>query len=35
MGDSPQLWDEFRPNLYTMTVGLKGPNCQDQTSVKY
>ncbi len=35
MGDDCQLWDEFRPNLYTMTVGLKGPNCQDQTSVQF
>jgi hypothetical protein len=35
MGSDCQLWDEFRPNLYTMTVELKGSNCQDQTSVKF
>lgn len=35
MGSDCQLWDEFRPNLYTMTVQLKGPDCQDQTSVQF
>jgi len=35
MGDDCQLWDEFRPNLYTMTVELKGPNGQDRTSVQF
>ncbi len=35
MGDDCQLWDEFRPNLYTMTVELKGSNCQDRTSVQF
>jgi hypothetical protein len=35
MGDDCRLWDEFRPNLYTMTVDLKGPNCQDRASVQF
>jgi hypothetical protein len=35
MGDDCQLWDEFRPNLYAMTVELKGPNCEDRTSVQF
>ena len=35
MGNECQLWDEFRPNLYTMTVELKGPNCQSQRSVQF
>jgi hypothetical protein len=34
MGDC-QLWDEFRPNLYTLIVELKGPNCQDQAGVQF
>ena len=35
MGNDCQLWDEFRPNLYAMTVELKGPNCQDRASIQF
>jgi hypothetical protein len=35
MGDDCQLWDEFRPNLHTVTVALRGPSCQDRTSVQF
>ena len=35
MGNDCQFWDEFRPNLYTMTVDLKDANCQDRTSVRF
>ncbi len=35
MGDDCELWDEFHPVTYTMTVNLKGDGYADQVSVPF
>ncbi len=35
MGDDCELWDEFHPVTYTMTVSLKGDGYADQASVSF
>ena len=35
MGDSPLLWDEFHPNLYSMNVSLESPDGVDSRSISF
>jgi beta-galactosidase/beta-glucuronidase len=35
MGNNPVLWDEFKPNLYTMSISLAGGNVQDHKVVTF
>lgn len=35
MGNSPLLWDEFNPNLYSMEVNLRGPETEDARKVTF
>jgi hypothetical protein len=35
MGDDCQLWDEFNPVTYAMTVDLQGDRCRDQATVRF
>jgi hypothetical protein len=35
MGSNPYLWDEFQPNLYSLTVALSGKNGIDSKKISF